>query len=77
MQKIHMHRNMSKYVQIFTDIHTYIYFTHIYKIYIHKHKYIQRHTYMHTFTRTGGLVVRFGHWTPKGYCKVTGNKERN
>ena len=27
-------------------------------------------------TRAGALVVRFEHWTPKGDCKVTGNKER-
>lgn len=25
-------------------------------------------------TRAGALVVRFEHWTPKGDCKVTGNK---
>ena len=23
------------------------------------------------------LALRFEHWTPKGDCKVTGNKERN
>ena len=27
-------------------------------------------------TRAGALVLRFEHWTPKGDCKVTGNKER-
>ena len=28
-------------------------------------------------TRPVGLVVMCEHWTPKGDCKVTGNKERN
>ena len=28
-------------------------------------------------TRPVGLVVLCEHWTPKGDCKVTGNKERN
>ena len=26
-------------------------------------------------TRAVALAVRFEHWTPKGDCKVTGNKE--
>ena len=31
-----------------------------------------------TIPSTGlALVLRFEHWTPKGDCKVTGNKERN
>ena len=28
-------------------------------------------------TRPVGLAVMCEHWTPKGDCKVTGNKERN
>ena len=28
-------------------------------------------------TRPVGLAVMCEHWTPKGYRKVTGNKERN
>ena len=30
-----------------------------------------------TPTRADALVLRVEHWTPKGDCKVTGNKERN
>ena len=46
------------------------------KIFLQFYLFSRPYRYSRLFTRTVPLAVRLENWTPKGGCKVTGNKEK-